>query len=89
MVDRTIDAAAVRRRLRDCVNACGSGVAAARALRISPQYLSDILHERRDPSDRVCRGIGLRRLVVYVETKQTPLRQKAYDPCVTTGLVGG
>lgn len=68
MVDDMIDAQAVRRRLRAYVTTCGSGGAAARAMRISPQYLSDILHGRRDPSDRVCRGIGLRRLVVFVET---------------------
>ena len=68
MVDDMVDAAAVRRRLRDYVKTCGSGGAAARAMRISPQYLSNILRGRRDPSDRVCRGVGLRRRVVYVET---------------------
>jgi len=61
-----IDHAAVLRRLRDYVKACGNGAAAARAMGISPQYLSDIMSKRRDPSDKVCRRLGLRREVVYL-----------------------
>lgn len=61
-----IDGPAVLRRLREYVRACGNGAAAARAIGISPQYLSDILSKRRDPSERVCRRLGLRRDVVYL-----------------------
>lgn len=61
-----MEAAAVVRRLREYVTACGNGAAAARAIGISPQYLSDILSGYRAPSERVCHRLGLRRMVVYV-----------------------
>ena len=62
---KLLDVDGVLTRIRAQVVVCGTAAAAARALGISPQYLSDILSRRRDPSDRVCRGLGLRREVVY------------------------
>lgn len=67
-----IDQVAVLRRLRAYAKACGGGAAAARAIGISPQYLSDIVSGRRDPSERVCRRLGLRRAVVYVVLADPP-----------------
>lgn len=37
---------------------------AASALAVSKQYLSDMLHGRRDPSPRILGKIGLRKAVV-------------------------
>ncbi len=39
----------------------------ANQLGISPQYLNDILNHRRYPGEKVCRALGLRRVVMYEE----------------------
>ena len=36
----------------------------ALALAVSKQYLSDMLHARRDPSERILKRLGLKRAVV-------------------------
>ena len=61
-----MDRAAAFERLRDYVRQAGTQVAAARALKVSPQYLNDVLNGRRDPA-RVLERIGLRRVVTYEE----------------------
>lgn len=61
-----IDEKAALAKLREYVKAAGAQDAAARALRISPQYLNDVLMKRRAMSERVCRGLGLTRHVVYI-----------------------
>lgn len=50
--------------LREWVGQSRTQVEAAKALEISPQYLSDVLHGKRDPA-RVLRRIGYERLVHY------------------------
>lgn len=37
----------------------------ARELGVSPQYLSDVLHRRREPGDAILRGLGVERVVLY------------------------
>lgn len=44
----------------------GSQKAAAKGLGISPQYLSDIMNERRDITDAVAAKFGLRKICVFV-----------------------
>lgn len=41
--------------------------AVAARLKISPQYLSDILHGRREPSSAVAAKMGFTRVVTYVK----------------------
>lgn len=60
---------AVLRTLRTIVDRQGSQVNAARFLGISPQYLSDILRQHREPSCRVLETIGFERVVSYRRTK--------------------
>lgn len=38
---------------------------AAKELGVSPQYLSDVLHRRRDPGPLILQAIGLERVVTY------------------------
>ena len=39
----------------------------AEQMDVSPQYLSDILHGRREPGVSVLKALGLRKLVIYEE----------------------
>ena len=43
-----------------------SNAEVARELKISPQYLSDVLNDRKKPGDKILKALGLERLVVYV-----------------------
>lgn len=40
----------------------------AKDLGISPQYLNDVLNERREPGKKILQALGLERLVVYVKS---------------------
>ena len=42
---------------------------AARALGITPQYFSDLVHGRRDVTNAILKKLGLRRIVVAQEKK--------------------
>ena len=42
-----------------------SQIDVAKRLGISPQYLSDVLNERRQPGKKILDGLGLRRVVTY------------------------
>lgn len=52
--------------IRTACRASGSQSAWAASIGITPQYLSDVLNCRRDPSMTILRAIGLRRVVTYV-----------------------
>lgn len=52
------------KRLKDWVAAYPTMTAAAQAMGISPQYLSDVLKRRRTCSPRVLKKIGLQRVIV-------------------------
>jgi hypothetical protein len=51
--------------LNDRVAQHGSQRAFARAVGVSEQLLSDVLHARRDPNDELLRAIGFKRVVRY------------------------
>jgi DNA-binding transcriptional regulator YdaS (Cro superfamily) len=55
--------------LRALVGRHGTQKAAAKALGVSPAYLSDMLMGRRDISERILAKLGLRRAVVAKGTK--------------------
>ena len=59
-----VDVSAVRRYLRRRARRAGQAQL-ARELRVSPQYLSDILAKRRAPGPKILRPRGLRALEVY------------------------
>jgi DNA-binding MarR family transcriptional regulator len=40
-------------------------VALAKKLKISPQYLCDILKRRRQPGPKVLKGMGIKRAITY------------------------
>lgn len=55
--------------LRSMVRTMGSQLAVAKKLRISPQYLNDMVRGRTAVSARIARKLGLERRVVYVLKK--------------------
>ena len=64
---RQLGADEVRARLKAMAAELGSQKALAERAEISEPYLSDVLKGRRDPTDAVCRVVGLKRKVVYEE----------------------
>ena len=50
----------LRERLADCTQAD-----LADRIGISPQFLSEILHEKRNPSDTVLNFLGLEKVITY------------------------
>lgn len=67
-----LDVIEVYRRLQAACAAAGSQQAFALQHGISPAYVSDVLHARRDPGDSILRALGLRRVVKYVEARKSP-----------------
>ena len=64
LIPLTVDARAIRRYLRRRARRAGQAQL-ARDLRVSPQYLSDILAKRRMPGPKILRALDLRALAVY------------------------
>lgn len=60
---------AVRDRLRALVRRHGDQLRAASAMRVSPQYISNVLRGQA-PGPKILRALGLRRVVDYVETRK-------------------
>lgn len=52
-------------RLRKECRAAGGQKAWAEAHGVSPQYVNDVLHARREPGESILRALGLRRVVTY------------------------
>lgn len=52
--------------LREAVRVTGSQKAAASHLKVSPQYLSDVLRGRREISRELARKLGYQRIVIYM-----------------------
>lgn len=52
--------------LRAYVDACGSQTAAAGKLDMSLSFINDVLHERRDPTDKLAKKLGFRRVTRFV-----------------------
>jgi hypothetical protein len=42
----------------------------ADSLSVSPQYLQDIKDGRREPGDKLLRGLGMVKVVTYVKVKE-------------------
>lgn len=42
---------------------------AAKELDVSPQYLSDVLHRRREPGPAILKAIGVERVITYRRVK--------------------
>lgn len=68
-VGRGYSASYVISHLRGLISTYESQAACAKALGISPAYLSDILQLRRDPGPTVLKALGFERRVIYVRPK--------------------
>ena len=55
----------VRGLLLEMCEEAGTQQAWAKAHRISPQYVTDVLKERREPGGKMLAALGLRRVVAY------------------------
>jgi DNA-binding transcriptional regulator YdaS (Cro superfamily) len=58
-------------RLRRACRAAGSQQAWAAANGVSPAYVCDVLNARREPGDAILRALGLRKIVRYVEVRNS------------------
>lgn len=66
----------VRKMVEARAGEVGTMRALARAWKVSPAYLSDVINGKREPGPAILKALGLRRLMVY-EPKNPPLaRQK-------------
>jgi hypothetical protein len=54
-----------RTHLRAYVGGCGDQQQAAHRLGISPAYLNDVLHGRREPGPKLLGSLGMRRVTMY------------------------
>jgi len=52
------------------VKQAGSQTVAAKRLGVSGAYLSDVIHERREPGEKILSALGLKRVVNYERTAQ-------------------
>lgn len=69
---QTLTAADVLDQLHELVTARGSQKKAAEALYVTTSHLNDVLHGRREIGPKILRAMGLRRVVVYEETRRAP-----------------
>ena len=44
--------------------------ALAAELGISPTYLSDVIHGRKEPGAKICEALGLKRVVTYEKVRK-------------------
>ena len=51
--------------LRRRIEEAGEQKALAEQFGISPQYLSDVLNDKREPGESILVGLGLKKVVVY------------------------
>ena len=57
---------AVRLKLRVLADKCGGQSNLALMTGTSPQFVNDVIHGRRKPTDRILKALGLRRVEIYV-----------------------
>ncbi len=58
-------------KLRNATKEAGSQSAFAAKHCMSPAYVSDVLNARRDPGDSILAALGLRKVVGYVEKRNS------------------
>lgn len=67
----------------------GTQKAAAEKLGVSQQYLSDVLNEAREPGPLILSGLGIERVVIYRDMRNTPGVPAQYtDPAGRADWVG-
>jgi DNA-binding transcriptional regulator YdaS (Cro superfamily) len=92
----------VRELLHERIAEAGGQRAFAAAAGVSPQYVNDVMRERRDLGDSILRALGLKRVVTYesaaakcASCESAPAEYEAVDggwvcsDCFTPGRVGG
>ena len=55
----------VRESLKAACEASGSQIEWAKRHKLSGAFVSDVIRGRRDPSDAICKALGLKRVIVY------------------------
>jgi len=69
---KQISLASVYGRIRIAINKAGTQKAWAEEIGVSPQFLNDVLHGKRQPSDRMLKPLGIIRQTTYsVEEEPT------------------
>ncbi|MBI5304068.1 MAG: transcriptional regulator [Chloroflexi bacterium] len=56
--------------LKRKVEKAGTQVAIAREFGVTEAYISDVLHGKRSPGEKILDGLGLRRVVGYVRKEE-------------------
>ena len=59
------DVDAVRASLAEACSQAGGQKQWATTASVSPQYVSDVLKNRREPGESICRALGYKRKVTY------------------------
>lgn len=65
----------VRKMIRSRAEDIGTMRALARAWKVSPAYLSDVINGNREPGPRILRALGLRKSVIYSPRDPAASRQ--------------
>lgn len=66
-----------RLHLQRLCEAAGSQTAWAAQHGLSKAYVSDVLRNRRDPSQRICREAGVERRIAYRLLRDKPVPEEA------------
>ena len=75
--DRWAETTTIRQRVAELVARHGGLRPAARALRMTPQYLYRLGNgEKKNASVAMLRKLGLRRVVTYIRSSSTRMNQK-------------
>lgn len=63
-------------KLREIVDRAATQESVARSLKITPQYLHDILNERRGISATIASRLGYQKIITYEDKSSYPLTWK-------------
>lgn len=63
-----VAASVIIRRLQVLANQLGGQKALAAKLKVSPQYLSDVMTGKSDPGPAILKALGYERVVLYKES---------------------
>lgn len=63
----------VRALIKSSIKTAGTAAAWAKTINLSPQYVGDVLHGRRDPGDTILTALGLQRSVTYIRSPRAAL----------------
>lgn len=68
-----------KQAIRELIDEKGTQAAAAEALGISPSFINDILHGKRNISKPVLTKLGFERVTVHVRSERVPHVMRAIE----------